>query len=307
MTKPFVTPDGPRARGEMQLRYEDVAQDGRLMLGALSHGLGEIVWRKTLENHAGSVTLRESGVVPILTRIRFEGGGGPLSIARPLALEGGFSLAHAVTASGEVDRIFIDMWLEATGVRARLYGPPPSRAGEPVLAGRLYAEHVFTRLFAAPEDRKVLRLDGPGLPGVPEARREWSPPASVATIPAGATVLGELRPDDALVCFGLAHTDSNLHVNSLVYPRLFEDAALRRFAALGETTVVLAREVEIAYRKPCFAGETMAIVVQAFRHEGRLGAIGAFVKPEVASAGGADVFARAHAYVCCMFEPPASD
>ena len=38
------------------------------------------------------------------------------------------------------------------------------------------------------------------------------------------------------VVFGVVHTDSNHHVNSLVYFRLFEEAALRRFAQLGAAT-----------------------------------------------------------------------
>src|SRR5205823_12900006 len=48
----------------------------------------------------------------------------------------------------------------------------------------------------------------------------------------GARALDEVAPDDFAETFGLVHTDSNHHVNSLVYIRLFEEAALRRFGKL---------------------------------------------------------------------------
>ena len=60
------------------------------------------------------------------------------------------------------------------------------------------------------------------------------------------------------------HTDSNQHVNSLVYPRLFEEAALRRLAASGRSTAVLARSLRIAYRRPSFAGESLRVFVRAY-------------------------------------------
>ena len=75
----------------------------------------------------------------------------------------------------------------------------------------------------------------------------------------GADALDRASPDETLIVFGLVHTDSNQHVNSLVYMRLFEEAVLRRFAALGLPEPVLARRLEIAYRKPCFAGDRMHV------------------------------------------------
>jgi hypothetical protein len=101
----------------------------------------------------------------------------------------------------------------------------------------------------------------------------------------------------------VAHTDSNQHVNSLVYPRLFEDAALRRFAALGRLKPpVLSRHVEAAFRKPCFAGETYAVALQAFTLEGRLGAVGKFVSQADASSEEGLRKAKGHCFVRMAFE-----
>jgi hypothetical protein len=93
-----------------------------------------------------------------------------------------------------------------------------------------------------------------------------------------------------------------MHVNSLVYLRVFEEAALRRFASLGRGAAVLGRQVDIAYRKPCFAGQTMRVALQAFEKDGRLGAAAVLVSE--ADAVSAEILARAkpHTYVRMAFE-----
>jgi acyl-CoA thioesterase FadM len=93
-----------------------------------------------------------------------------------------------------------------------------------------------------------------------------------------------------------------MHVNSLVYLRVFEEAALRRFAALGRGASLLGRTMEIAYRRPCFAGQTMRVVQRAFEDEGRLGMAGVLVAD--ADAASEETLARAkpHAYVRMTFD-----
>jgi acyl-CoA thioesterase FadM len=94
-------------------------------------------------------------------------------------------------------------------------------------------------------------------------------------VPEAAEALDADHVADATeTCFGLEHTDSNQHVNSLVYPRLFAEAALRRLAAMGESRAVLVRELDIAYRKPSFAGDRVRVHQRMFRVGGKLGAAG---------------------------------
>jgi hypothetical protein len=148
-----------------------------------------------------------------------------------------------------------------------------------VAVGRVFGEHVFTRLFAASaSERKVLRFDDPRIDPIPAARYVWQAPAALLELPPGADPLDEaLRPEGHAIAFGLSHTDSNQHVNSLVYPRLFEDAVLTRLSALGLGTKLPPRTMEIAYRKPFFAGDRAFLLVRAFRLGGALGAVGSFV------------------------------
>ena len=75
----------------------------------------------------------------------------------------------------------------------------------------------------------------------------------------------------------MMHTDSNQHVNSLVYPRLFEEAVVERAfdpeARVPGAESLLVRAIDIRYRKPFFAGDRASI---ALALEGAA-ATGAFV------------------------------
>ena len=296
-------PDTQRATGTFPARYEDVAQDGRLLLEATTVALGASVWGPLIARHPLNAHMRESGIVPILTRLAIEGTPGPFSVMGRLTAHGAFQLAHARAASGDVDRIFLDMWAEVTAPMGRTHGPAPERAGESITAGRIFAEHVFTRLFAAPGDRKVTCFDAPGMDAVPSTRRDDRALSAILDLPTGATALDDaLRLDPTPIVFGLTHTDSNQHVNSLVYPRLFEDAALRRFASLGKSSAVLARAIEIGFRKPCFAGQTMRIALRAYTLGETIGAVGVYVTESDAASEATLAKARPHAFVHTRFE-----
>ncbi len=275
---PFSPPPRPDlpadavATAEFPLRYEDVAQDGRMMTTAIPPAIGWTVWRQLLGNHPAAKAMQQTGIVAILSRLTVDGSDAPIRIDRPAEATGGYQLAHHATA-GSVDKLFLNMWVEVRGARGRLV--PPEPAGAPVVAGRVFAEHTFTRLFAPPDQRRVTRLGLPGLPEVPPAVHPFAPPTTAMELPAGAEPLDdEYRPDPTSTVFGLDHTDSNQHVNSLVYPRLFAEAALRRLATLGHPRAGLVRALDIAYRKPSFAGDAVQVHLRAFRLGERLGAAG---------------------------------
>jgi hypothetical protein len=272
-------PESQLTTGASSLRYEDVSQDGRLMLLALPHAIGEVIWHKLLLHHPVT-RAAHAGIIPILTRFVVEAGDGTLSVRWPLTATGGYQLAHTVGADGQPRHLMLNMWANVTGKLGRTNAPAPAGAGEPVHVGRAFAEHVFTRLFAPPAERRITRFEMEGLPPLPPDRWTWRGHEDVLVLPAGARPLDDLVVDEAPIAFGLNHTDSNQHVNSLVYPRLFQDAALRRLAAHGQSTRLLARRLEIAYRKPCFAGQAAQIVLRTWVDGDRVGAVGAFISKD---------------------------
>lgn len=263
--------DGQRSSGPVALRYEDIVQDGRLALAALTQGFGQVVWPSLIRDEAAESVLRR-GIIPILSRMVLEGGEGPLSFYEPLVADGVWHLARVVGPDGGTERILLNYWSTLRGPSGfTLAGRAP--AGAPIItAGRAYAEHVFTRLFAPPGERRVTTLDIPGRPAVPPGtwpRRRFED----VRRPEAAVPLGEAAR--ASVRFGLCHTDPNQHVNSLVYPRLFEDLAVHVLPTNG-----FARRVELSWRKPFFAGEDATILLQPWRLGEDLGASGAFVDGE---------------------------
>ncbi len=274
---PPAPPDADVSHGQVHLRYEDVSQDGRLLLEVAPIGLGATVWRRVLGGHPIGKVLARAGIVPILTHLAIEASDGPFGITAPLDAVGSFALAHSRDSNGQVERIVLNMWCELTAPIGRVYPPPPERAGEHIFAARVFARHVMTRLFAPPGERRVTELRIPNEPLVPPMLDVQTLPESLLEPPDGATALDEqLVLDTAPLVFGLMHTDSNQHVNSLVYLRAFEEAMLRRVAAHGRPTAVLSRALEIAYRKPFFAGQTARLAVRAFEHRGATGACGGF-------------------------------
>jgi hypothetical protein len=121
---------------------------------------------------------------------------------------------------------------------------------------------VLTRPFGPPAERTVHRLPD----GFAASRRvRFTPPTETIALPQGARWLDDgWVTDPAPIVFGLGHTDSNQHVNSLVYPALLEDAALRRLAALAIPTQRFVGRMEMAYRKPSFAGDVLSLRVRTY-------------------------------------------
>jgi hypothetical protein len=289
--------DGPRATAPVPLRFEDVTQDGRLVLESLPNALGPTFWRGMILTDGVARRFREGGVLPIITRFVLEGTPGPFSSNAPFEAEGTYRIARS-----EDGRFMLDMYAELYAPVGRTYERTPNE-GERAVAGRVTAEHVFTRPFAAPGERRVTSLDFPGAPEVRETRPAPPAPASIATLPPGATPLDPApRADPVPFPFGLVHTDGNMHVNSLAYLRLFEEAALRRLVALGRGAAVLGRTMDIAYRRPCFAGQTVC-VVQAFEADGKLGIAAVLVDEADARDEASLARARPYTFARMTFEP----
>jgi hypothetical protein len=222
--------------------------------------------------------LFQQGIIPVLTRLVVERHGGPFGVDPDMHARGAFDFTHVKAAAGGVDRIHLNMWLEVSAPLGVVYGAPPARAGEVVKAGEVFAEHTLTRPFAAPGERRVTRLEVDGLDPIPGAAIERVAPPSVATPPPDGRLLDvDPQPDAAPIVFGLSHTDSNQHVNSIVYLRLFEEAALRRLQAHGVSATLLARRAALAYVKPSFAGNVTRVHLRAYEHDGAFGAVGCFV------------------------------
>ena len=268
---PPTPDDRPFATASMPLRWEDVAQDGRIMLTALAPAIGWTIWNGLLRNEPVREAGR-TGLVAILSRITADGTDEPIKVISPIHARGTYELTHSVDARGEVDRLFLNAWVDVRGTRGRMY---PPETGPEVPAGKIFVEHTFTRLFGPPEQRRITKLEVPGVPPVPPTRYAAPGYASAMQVPEGATALDEAYvPDAVFTCFGLEHTDSNQHVNSLVYPRLFAEAALRRLDAMGKSRVVLVRSLDIAYRKPSFAGDRVQVHLKMFESGGKVGAAG---------------------------------
>lgn len=273
-----------------RLRFEDVTQDGRLHPIAIPLSLVGL-WNDVLVPHRGARNALAQGILPILTRLTLHSHDVAIRVDRPVDVRAGFELAHARDERGDIARLFMLVWSELRGTPGRL-GRKSDAAAEPALAGTLFAEHTFTRFAAPPDQRRVVTLAGiDGYPELPDARYDAPAPSTAQDAPAGARWLDELAADASEHTFTLDHTDQNQHVNSLVYIRIFLDAASRRLAASGRGGRVRSRAVDVAYRKPAFAGDRVRAHVRLFALDDQIGAAGFVAAPD----------GKPHCYVRALF------
>ena len=162
-------PPAPSAEAQVPLRFEDLSQDGRLILEVFPNALGAAIWEPLVSKDPVARACRKQGIIPILSRFVMQGTPGPFGLrSEGVHARGTFAMAHDVGPGGEVERIYVNMWAELRAPLGRTWGPAPERAGESALAGRLFAEHVLTRPFAPASERRVTRLDMPA-----SAQRVW--------------------------------------------------------------------------------------------------------------------------------------
>jgi len=275
-----VFPPDQSTTTERHLRYEDCTQDGRLTTLALPPALAGL-WQTVLMHHPGARSSFTAGVVPLMTRLTVSSVDQAIRVQRPIETVAGFELAHDRGPAGEVSRLFMNVWadVKASPGRAGRGAPRPDNR-DPVVAGHAFAEHVFTRPFAPPAQRRVVSLAGiDGYPELPATRYPQPAPASAAEAPEGASWLDALTPDAVDTLFTLDQTDANQHVNSLVYVRCFLTAVQRRLADGGHPATIRSKAFDIAYRKPSFVGDRVRAFVRLFARGDQLGGAGFIAGP----------------------------
>lgn len=248
-----IVPMHQRGKGSLDLRYENVSQDGRLAALTMSHAIGAALWRDVLERDPALPTMVAEGILPILTRLVVVTGGGPIAVRTPIQAEGGFELVRTHDAEGRM-RFRLDLFADATGICSGVWGPPPPNAGTELAIGSMWAEHILTKPFAPAAERTVTEL-----PLGMMHSRDVSHFAPKSVFSTKTDWLADWQLDIAPIVFGMGHTDPNQHVNSLVYPHLMEQAALRLLYTHGLKDVSFVERFEMAYRKPSFAGDELRI------------------------------------------------
>ena len=249
-------------------RYEDIAQDGRMQLDGLLPGMGQAVWSGLLSKVPGWRSLRKQGITPIFHRMVAEGEDRSCSTYVPIHVKGSYRLAHE--KGGE--RLFLLMWLDSFAPIGTTHQKTPGPDAPRELVGRMWAEHIFTKPFAPAGQRRVSKLEGEGLPEVPEDEHVFED-ADLLLREAG-----ELEELTQLV-FMKMHTDSNQHVNSLVYQKVFEEHVVARLLRDGVPNAIdlLARSLDVRWRKPFFLGETATIKYRILENAGgKVSVVGGF-------------------------------
>jgi hypothetical protein len=281
-----------RAAAPVSMRYEDLAPDGRMHVMALPHTVS-VMWRRCVDE-LPVMELQSQGVVPILSHLWAEATEAPIELSKPTRCTGAAILAHTLNDKGEVDRILLDIEMKVFGISGRFFGAQPTNTGSEVCVGKAYARHVFSRPFGAPQDRRVKQLDAEGIAPVPPTLAQWHGFQSFGELPPNA-IAQQSADDECHHRFGLHQCDTNQHINSLVFPRLLTDSALRRFRMEGQNKALLSRRFKVAYRKPFFAGQEAILQLQSYTADNIQCVHGAFFAAEDRG--------RPHSHLHIEFQP----
>ena len=296
---PAMPPNGPRATGRVSLRFEDVTQDGRLVLEALPTALGPTVWRGLLEKAPGFRACYENGVFPILSRLRARGdAGGPSRPTAAVEAEGSYRLARA-----DDGRFVLEVWVDLYAPSARPTARPARRREGRSPAGSSPSKSSRARL-RRPVSGGSRRSISPGAPGgdrdapVAAAVRVGRQPPGRRDPARGRAA----RRSGADRVRALSHGQQHARQFAGV-PARARGGGLASVRRARAGLVVLGRDIDIAYRKPCFAGQTMRVVQQAFEAPGKLGVCASLVDAAALVGGAATPDARPHVFARMTFEP----
>lgn len=260
-------PPAPDARRSLvgeeraRLRYEDVSQDGRMRVEGIWAPTGRLLWSGSELGRRVFCLGRDHEINTVLTRVILEA---TEAHVRPrVQLENALMarFEQRLGADGNPTAVHLNTWLSSHVTDAGAQAGAQRRT----LVARAFGERVLAIFKNPPGQRRLTTLPDSTEP-LPTSGAEPREAPSLLEVPPGCELLDAYpRLDPSRVVFGLSHTDSNQHVNSLAYVRFFENAALGRLLDLGLGATFMARRVEIAYRKPCFAGESLRVAVQLVR------------------------------------------
>ncbi len=216
----------------MHLRFEDVSQNGRVMLDALPHGLGPAVWVKLLQASPVQALIARKGSSrssPASSsraeRGRSRRGSRCNCRAAPAGAHGG---RHLPGEPADPGHVAVGQRAPQPDLRTRRRPARASRSRSVACSRSTSSRGPSRRPRRArccASSPRICRRCRPSATTFARRRRSVGPARGRGAARRGAD------PGSDPVAFGLDHTDGNQHVNSLVYPRLFAEAALRRLGA----------------------------------------------------------------------------
>ena len=276
------------------LRYEDCTQDGRLIPLALPPAMGGL-WQEVI---VASPRRAQRD------RVRHHPDPDPADAALARAADPDRSpdrgrarasqLAHDLDERGEVARLFMNVWCEVRGIAGRI-GPRQVEGALSPAGHRVRRAHVHPAVRAA-RSAPGHPARGRGVSGRARGRATPQPPPTTAQrgCRRARRWLDELAAGSGR---GRVHARSDRREPARQLAGLHPACSPRPPTAAwprpGAPLTVRSRAVDIAYRKPCFAGDRVRAHVRLFEHAAGLGAAGLIVGAE----------GKPRCYVRVLFDP----
>jgi acyl-CoA thioesterase FadM len=234
---------------EAPFSFEEISERGSLKLTSILRTTAPRHFELWLEKIGGPTFFESTGLfLPIVAFDLFVTDE-PIQYREPLEIDVTIRLGRQVDSSGDVRRIVSESISEVYSKHAR--------TGERLLVARNLKHNAITRNDADPAKRRVVELpDAMLVSGTPERIVSFASVDDLATAPSGY-VETSFFEDAEPHYWSYQQTDMNQHIHAMEYVRMMELFATDHLARIGwSSRDCLVERARVAFRKPCFTGES---------------------------------------------------
>jgi acyl-CoA thioesterase FadM len=246
---------------EAPFSFEEISERGSLKLTSILRTTAPRHFELWLDKIGGPTFFESTGLfLPIVAFDLFVTDQ-PIQYREPLEIDVTIRLGRQVDASGDVRRIVSESISEVYSKHAE--------TGDRVLVARNLKHNAITRNDPDPAKRRVVELpDSMLVSGMPERIVALASVTDLATPPAGYAE-SSFFEDTEPHYWSYQQTDMNQHIHAMEYVRMMELFATDHLARAGwSSRDCLIERARVAFRKPCFTGESYRRNQRLYRNPG---------------------------------------
>lgn len=246
---------------EAPFSFEEISERGALKLTSVLRTTAPRHFELWLDEIGGPDFFEVTGqFIPIVAFDLFVSDQ-PIQMGAPFEVDVSIRLGRQLGHDGEVRRLISESIAEVFSQHAK--------TGERVLIARNLKHNALSRNDPDPDARRVTELH--------PSMNLGSVPKRTISFPTVNTLLAETAGREAAAKFEDAdphywsylQTDMNQHIHAMEYVRMMELFAVDHLAAFGQSPrdYVIER-ARVAFRKPCFTGETYHRTARYYDEDG---------------------------------------
>ncbi len=234
---------------EVPYAFETISERGSLKLTSVLATTAPRHFDLWFDEIGGPDFFETTGVFVPVVAFDFYVSDHPIALGEPFQIDITIRLGRQVGDDGAIRRLLSESLGEVYSTHAE--------TGTRVLLARCLKHNVLSRNDADPAKRRVTEFPSSmKIGGTPERLLSFPSVAEMLRAPDGYSEAARFA-DSEPHYWSYQQTDMNQHINAMEYVRVLEHFVIDKIAKSGESPRdFLIERARLAYRKPCFSGET---------------------------------------------------